>query len=59
MKIIPAKFGQNPASSFGAVLWGNLGRRTAMDDAHHTTDDQNSSPWAFGSGELKLDRVKQ
>ena len=33
IKIIPAKFGPNPASSYGDVLWSNCWRRMT-DDRH-------------------------
>ena len=47
VRIIHAKFGKNPGSSLGDVLWSNVddGRR-ATDDARRTSNDQNSSPWA-------------
>ena len=60
IRIIPTKFGQIPASSLGIVLWSNCWRRT-MDNrrctihtGRRTSNDHNSSPWANGSGELKI-----
>ena len=47
IRIIPTKFGQNPASSLGEdVVWSNCW------DGRRTSNDHNSSPWANGSGEL-------
>ena len=47
IRIIPAKFGKNPASSLaGDVLRSNCWRQTS--------NDHNSLLWAFGSSELKL-----
>ena len=52
-RIIPAKFGPNPASNFGGdVLWSNCWRRTTH-EGRRTSNDHNSSPWANGPGELK------
>ena len=51
IRIIPTKFGQNPAGSLGDVLWSNCwGRMTG--DTRQTSNDHNRSPWANGSGEL-------
>ena len=53
IRISPTKFGQNPASSEGGdVVWSN-GQHTT-DDTRRTSNDNNSSPWANGSGELKI-----
>ena len=55
IRIIPVKFGQNPASSLGRdVLWSNCLR--------HTTHDGHqmiafNSPWAKDSGELKKTKL--
>ena len=51
IRIIPIKFGQNPASSLGDVVWSNCWRQTTH-NAWRTSNDHNSSPWANGSGEL-------
>ena len=52
IRIVPIKFGQNPASSLGEVaLWSNCWQRTTH-DWRQTFNDQNSSPWANGT--LKL-----
>ena len=51
--IIPAKFGQNPASSLGGdVLWSNCSRRTTH-GGRRTSNIHNTSPWANDSDELK------
>ena len=53
IRIIPTKFGQNPASSLGGdVVWSNCWRQT-IHDGRRTSNDHNSSPWANGPGELK------
>ena len=52
IRIIPAKFGQNPESSLGGdVFWSNYWRHTTQ-VARRTSNGHNSSTWAKGSGEL-------
>ena len=46
-----SKFGQNQASSVGDVLW------STTNGTRRTANDNNSSPWAFGSGELRVHRA--
>ena len=52
IRFIPTKFGQNPASSLGDVVWSN-GWQRRTHDGRRTSIDHNSSHWANGSGELK------
>ena len=52
IRIISAKFGKNPASSLGDVLWSNRWWRI-MEGTCPSSNNHNSSTWADGSGELK------
>ena len=52
-RIIPVKFGQIPTSGLGGeLLFKDCGRMDIR-----MVSDHNSSPWAFGSAELKKQTV--
>ena len=47
IRIIPAKFGQNSASSLGGdVIWSNCWRRTTTHNGHPTITIANHEPMA-------------
>ena len=57
IRIIPTKFGQNPASSPLKQLLTTEDRQGITDDTRQTSNNHKSSPWGKGSGELKMIRA--
>ena len=49
IRIIPTKFGQ-----IQPVVKEEMSFEAIVDNAQRTPNDHNSSPWANGSGELKM-----